>query len=158
MVQAEANRFDKLEIQQYRQEIKERIRGMLAKTKGRFVEKEENTITDTKTGLTWSMMDSQLELNECMDYKSAQKYVNNLSIGKYQDWRLPSVKELTGIYKTEPFFPSWVTKWFWTSSSYKQYSGGWIISVDIVTSKKETSWSKERANSLDCGAVHAVRP
>jgi hypothetical protein len=157
-VQRELTVLEGLEKQQRRQQIKDKITVLLNQTEGRFVEKEENIISDTRTGLMWAMMDSKLDLDKCLNYESAQKYVNDLRTGDYSDWRVPSTKELAKIYKNEPFFPSWGEKWFWTSNNYKRYSDGWRIKVDIVTSDKETSWRSEQADAFDCGTVHAVRP
>jgi hypothetical protein len=157
-IQHELTRLEKLERQKRRQQIRDKIKALIEQTDGRFVEKEKGIISDTRTGLMWTLMDSKSDLNECLTYTSAKKYVNDLETGDYSDWRLPSAKELAEIYKNEPFFPSWDRKWFWTSHHYKRYWEGWRISVDIVTSQKETSWRKEQADSFECGAVHAVRP
>ena len=137
---------------------KEKIRALLKETGGRFVEKKEGALKDTKTGLMWCMLDSYSDLEECLDYKSAILYVTGLKTGGYSDWRLPTVSELKKIYKTEPFFPTIETRWYWTSENYPSYSQGWSKVVDIVTSKKETALHKEQKNSRDCGTVRGVRP
>jgi tetratricopeptide (TPR) repeat protein len=140
------------------QSEREKITALLQESKGRFVDKGNDTVTDTKTGLTWSMLDSLQELKKCLSYESAVKYVQDLRTGGYQDWRLPNESELTGIYKTKPFFPPKTAEWFWTSKSYSRYSDGWQMMVFIVTTKRETEWNKEQTYAQECGAVHAVRP
>ncbi len=140
------------------QSERDKITALLQESKGRFADKGNGTVIDTKTGLMWSMLDSLQELKECLDYESAAKYVKNLRTGGYQDWRLPAESELTGIYKTKPFFPPKTAEWYWTSESYARYSGSWQKMVNIVTTARETEWHKEQTYAQESGAVHAVRP
>ena len=140
------------------QNEKEQIAASLNESKGRFVDNGNGTITDKKGGLMWCVLDSLIELKGCLDYESAVKYVKDLSTAGYADWRLPTENELTGIYKTKPFFPLRKAEWYWTSKSYPRYSDGWHKMVYIVTTKRETEWKKEQADARECGAVHAVRP
>lgn len=136
----------------------DRIEQLLLETKGRFVSNGDGTVTDKKTGLMWSALDSLIEKQECLDYKAVMEYVKGLSTGGHNDWRIPTTKELQKIYKTEPFFPSTGAKWYWSSESYSRYSDGLSRVVDIVTSKPETVIEKLQKDSRYCGAVHAVRP
>jgi len=140
------------------QSEREKITALLPESKNRFVDKGNGTVIDTKTGLMWSMLDSLQELKKCLNYESAVKYVQDLGTGGYHDWRLPTESELTGIYKTKPFFPPRTAEWYWTSKSYARYSGGWQKMVNIVTTARETEWHKEQTYAQECGAVHAVRP
>jgi hypothetical protein len=140
------------------QSERDKITALLQESKGRFADKGNGTVIDTKTGLMWSMLDSLQELKKWLDYESAAKYVQNLSTGGYQDWRLPTESELTGIYKTKPFFPPKTAEWYWTSESYARYSGSWQQMVNIVTTARETEWNKEQTYAQEWGAVHAVRP
>lgn len=136
----------------------EKIVALLKETDGRFVDNQDGTVTDKKTGLMWCIVDSLLELQGCLNFESAVKYVKGLKTGGYQDWRLPTEIELASIYKKEPFFPLRKAKWYWTSNTYARYSDGWQKMVHIVSSERETDWSKEQIDSRECGAVHAVRP
>ncbi|MBN1931088.1 MAG: DUF1566 domain-containing protein [Desulfobacterales bacterium] len=140
---------------------KERLRALLKSAGGIFVEKKDGTITDTRTGLVWCMLDSNLELKRLIDYEFALQYVKSLRTGGYNDWRLPTVGELEKIYKRKPFFPSVESKepvWYWTSENYACYSDGWSKVVDVVSSQKETSWNKDQKDCRQLGAVRAVRP
>ena len=136
----------------------EKIVALLKETGGRFVDNKDGTVTDTKTGLMWCIVDSLLELQGCLDHDSAVKYVKDLKTGGHQDWRLPSEIELASIYKNEPFFPQRQADWYWTSRTYARYSDGWQKMVHIVSTKREADWAKEKIDSRECGAVHAVRP
>ncbi|SHG92526.1 Lcl C-terminal domain-containing protein [Ferrimonas marina] len=53
----------------------------------------DGTVIDALTGLTWQ----QVPAAEGMSYQQAQEYVESLSLGGYDDWRLPSNKELFSI-------------------------------------------------------------
>jgi hypothetical protein len=136
----------------------EKIVALLKDADGRFADNQDGTVTDTKTDLMWCIVDSLLELQGCLNYESAVKYVKNLKTGGHQDWRLPTESELAGIYKKEPFFPLRKAKWYWTSSTYARYSDGWQRMVHVLSSDRETDWATEKIDSRECGAVHAVRP
>ena len=139
------------------QKGRKKIVALLQESNGRFVANGDGTITDKRTGLMWCTQDSQSELAKCLNYESADQYVHGLKTGGYEDWRLPTVKELAGIYKNKPFFPSLKERWYWTSKSYKRHENFWITNVVVVSSKKETDWDEEHKDSNQCGAVHAVR-
>ena len=139
------------------QKGRKKIVALLQESNGRFVANGDGTITDKRTGLMWCTQDSQSELAKCLNYESADQYVHGLKTGGYEDWRLPTVKELAGIYKNKPFFPSLKERWYWTSKNYKRHENFWITNVVVVSSKKETDWDEEHKDSNQCGAVHAVR-
>ena len=58
-----------------------------------FVDNKNGTVTDTSTGLMWQKSDS----GQGMNWEMALKYSEDLSLGGYDDWRLPSAKELQSI-------------------------------------------------------------
>lgn len=157
-IKTELDRLDKKEKYEKLLKKKQKIRKLLKETKGRFAEKKYDVVQDTDTGLSWCLLDSLGMINECIDYESAIEYVKTLKTGGYQDWRLPSVMELVGIYKTEPFFPSGEAKWYWTNENHSRYSNGWSMVVDTITTNNETVWIKDKKDSWECGAVRAVRP
>jgi hypothetical protein len=156
-VEKELAKIDQQEKEERIQRETIKIVALLQESKGRFVANGDGTVTDTRTGLMWCTLDSQLELAECLNYESAVQYVQDLKTGGYQDWRLPTVQELAGIYKSKPFFPSLKERWYWTSKSYKRYEKFWVTNVLVVSSKKETDWDEEHKDSNRCGTVHAVR-
>ena len=156
-VEKELAKIDQQEKEERIQRETIKIVALLQESKGRFVANGDGTVSDTRTGLMWCTLDSQLELAECLNYESAVQYVQDLKTGGYQDWRLPTVQELAGIYKNKPFFPSLKERWYWTSKSYKRYEKFWVTNVLVVSSKKETDWDEEHKDSNRCGTVHAVR-
>ncbi len=58
-----------------------------------FTDNGDGTITDTATGLMWMKDDRGSGLN----WQDALSYSEDLSLEGYDDWRLPSVKELQSI-------------------------------------------------------------
>ena len=156
-VEKELAKIDQQEKEERIQRETIKIVALLQESKGRFVANGDGTVTDTRTALMWCTLDSQLELEKCLNYESAVQYVQDLKTGGYEDWRLPTVKELAGIYKSKPFFPSLQERWYWTSKSYKRYEKFWVTNVVVVSSKRETDWDEEHKDSNRCGAVHAVR-
>jgi len=137
------------------EKIKREMAAQLKRTGGRFVDNGNGTITDSTTGLTWTMLDSSQSNNRCYNYESSKYYINNLRTGGYKDWRLPTNGELWVLYKKKPFFPSSSLKWYWTADSFWK---GAQKAVYIVTSKKESIFKKEYKNYKQCGAIRAVRP
>jgi hypothetical protein len=134
------------------------MRIALSASKGRFVESQPEVITDTKTGLMWSLLDSDhVASDTCLTYEQGKKYVKALTTGGFTDWRLPSIKELAGIFQTSPAFPVNGKKSYWSSESYSGYSDGWQIQVATFSSGDSEHWEIVRKNSLECGAVRAVR-
>ena len=108
--------------------------------------RSENMVVDYITGLIW-------QDNETIYQKSnkADNYCTNLRLGEYDDWRLPTIKELTTILvrgkKGKGFYAfidnTFVNKSptaYWTS----QKNGGlrWIVSFyggEVSWAKKNTS-------------------
>jgi hypothetical protein len=58
-----------------------------------FVDNGDGTVTDLATGLMWSQDDSGVG----MDWEAALAYAEGSELAGYDDWRLPSVKELQSI-------------------------------------------------------------
>ncbi len=124
----------------------------------RFVVDGDGTFTDRRSGLTWCLLDS-LEFGAgCMNYDAARKHVAGLTVGGHRDWRLPTVAELAGLYKTAPFFPAGQADWYWSAETYTRYVGlKKVVEVRIVTSRPETDWQAQNRDAQQCGVVRAVR-
>jgi hypothetical protein len=58
-----------------------------------FVDNEDETITDSATGLMWAQDDS----GEGMIWSDALEYAESSELAGYTDWRLPNIKELQSI-------------------------------------------------------------
>ncbi len=134
---------------------REEMRARLLQSGARFVANGDGTVTDSQTGLMWSILDSQQELGNCLNYDSAVAYIENLTTGDYHDWRLPNAGDLAGIYKNNNPFPDSGAAWYWTSETTV---AGYHTLGGIVTTKKENVFNREYKNLEECGAVRAVRP
>jgi hypothetical protein len=69
------------------------VRGHKDYGKNKFVDNKDGTVTDLATGLMWQKADS----GRGMDWETALKYAENLTLGGHDDWRLPNAKELQSI-------------------------------------------------------------
>ncbi len=132
-----------------------RLRRLLPQTKGRFREKAQETVLDTKTGLTWSMIDSGLDKRECMTFEEATQYVSRLKTGGHMDWRMPTVKELQAFYSGSNPFKTKSARWYWSADKIRRYSGEWVILVDVVAPSNHGNVKKRVAD--ECGWARAVR-
>jgi hypothetical protein len=74
------------------------------KTEERFVENPDGTVSDTKTKLMWAAQDNGRNIS----WENAKSYCENYNGGGYTDWRMPTQKELAGLYDpaSEGYKPS----------------------------------------------------
>jgi len=97
-----------------------------------FLDLGDGTVTDIATGLQWQTSDDGIERN----WEEALGYAQSLTLGGYDDWRLPNAKELQSILDyskapdaTEParrepaidtdYFQLTETEsWFWTGTTH----------------------------------------
>ena len=147
---------ERLQIERQRiQAEREKMIARLMPVNGRFIANGDGTVTDSKSGLMWTILDSYQELGNCVNYESALAYAENLETGGYQDWRLPIAGDLAGIYKKKPFSPDSVSAWYWTS---KTAETGISNFAGFVTTKNENIFKRQYKKLDECGAVRAVRP
>jgi len=132
---------------------------------GRFVNHRNGTVTDTKTGLMWTRKDSYVHLGRYLNWEQSRSYVNNLRMGGYGDWRLPTVAELKKIYEIkksntdkdgdiihiDPIFSSGGTFWNWSSEEQDKCCAKVFLFIDGSAVKNDRMFSYERG-------VRAVRP
>lgn len=119
----------------------------------------DGTVTDNLTGLIWEQKN---ETNDPLTYtyNDAAVYCENLSLGGFDDWRMPSRKEYATILNLGRLSPSLDTAYFpffirtnptdiyyWTSSDYHDDPGqSWImqLSFGIIDKGPKTSLYKVR--------------
>ena len=110
-----------------------------------YVDNGDGTVTDTSTSLMWQKATSYTY------WEQALSYCENLSLAGYNDWRLPTIKELQSLVdysRVHPainttFFPDTISSVYWSSTSSEDYpysaweidfSGGyvWITQKDHI--------------------------
>jgi len=65
----------------------------LAAADARF-ETAEGAVRDTTTSLEWSQKDNGADV----DFNGAKKFCEDLALAGHDDWRLPTLDELKGLY------------------------------------------------------------
>lgn len=89
-------------------------------------------VTDNKTGLQWQddYSDNGSNIKQAT-WKGAIDYCENLSLGGYNDWRLPNINELRSIAdrsRTNPaidptFQHTTTSGYYWSSTAHVGYTG-----------------------------------
>ena len=102
--------------------------------KSRFLKRDDGTIYDSVTSVTWMGNDSFLDLERDVSYSEAEDYVketNEKKVGGYSDWRIPTIQEASSIFDKEKLnkdskggdifldsvFPPGAANCTWTSST-----------------------------------------
>lgn len=100
------------------------------KVKTDFIDNGNGTISDPSTGLMWAKKGSENYLN----FKEAEKYCKELSLGEHKNWRLPTLKELFALAdhtKTSPAIDpifDCESSWYWTSTEFAGDSDfAWMV-------------------------------
>jgi len=92
-----------------------------------YTDNGDGTVTDNNTGLMWQRQD---DANYRL-WDSAVEYCNNLTLGSYSDWRLPSKKEFITIFDyslpypgpmINSIFTNTKLSAYWSSTSDAQFS------------------------------------
>ncbi|WP_303852448.1 DUF1566 domain-containing protein [Seleniivibrio woodruffii] len=93
------------------------------------------TVTDGLNGLMWQ----DNEVGTAMDWTTAGTTCDNLSLGGYTDWRLPTIEELESIVDFGRFAPAINSVFtsvspyagYWSSTAHAFFAGNeWYISFD----------------------------
>jgi len=120
------------------------VRGNPDYGKNKFTDNGDGTITDEATGLTWMKSDS----GKGMDWPSALKYAEAMTMADHSDWRLPNAKELqtiidytrspdtTGSAAIDPIFDATEIK---NESGKKDFAHYWTSSSHVGSRGAETA-------------------
>ena len=115
--------------------------------------RSNDIVTDTVTNLQWQ--DNNDTKNNEQTWNNAKKYCNDLSLGGYNDWELPTIKELLSIVDisgTKPFidslFQNIISNPYWSSSSDASNSS---LAWDVDFSDGYTdNYEKTNSNYVRC--------
>ena len=100
-----------------------------------YTDGNNETVFHKTTGLIWQKTSSQ----ENKTWEEAISYCENLTLADYDDWRLPNIKELFSLVKSEsaepaidqtyfPNTPEWGS--FWSSTTQIDDTGSaWIVGI-----------------------------
>ena len=91
-----------------------------------YIDHEDGTVSDLNTGLMWQ----KVPVPEGMTYDEAVEYVENLELAGYDDWRVPSLKELFSI-------SDFGKGWPYLDTTYFKLATG-------IVDKSEQFWSSNR--------------
>lgn len=109
-----------------------------------YTDNGDGTVTDNNTGLMWQ----QTPPTDKMSYDEAVEYVENLELGGYTDWRLPTIKEsfslanmdgqlnAEDISESTPYIDSDYFDFFYDEN--RPYTGSyWTSSVTKIPAENE---------------------
>ncbi len=78
---------------------------------------------DERTGLTWQ--DNRFVESERVTYAQAEKLCKEMRLGNYDDWRIPTLRELLSIIDYKKYDPAVLdgfsigeSSYYWSSSQY----------------------------------------
>lgn len=100
-----------------------------------FKDNGDGTVTDNVTGMLWQKQDD----NKTREWEGANSYCEELKLGGFSDWRLPTRRELVGIVdfsRVNPaidptVFPGTATRYYWSSTVSPFVNNGvWALSFD----------------------------
>lgn len=85
------------------------VKSFPALAQDRFAQNNDGTVTDTTSGLMWTQTDNQDDIY----WKDAPTWIKNRlsnSVGRqYDNWRLPTIAELEGLYLDSPDYSGYRT-------------------------------------------------
>jgi hypothetical protein len=103
-----------------------------------FLPYPDGTVRDNNTSLFWQQQDDGV----IRSWDEAAFYCENLELGGYTDWRLSTLKELTGIADYGRYnpaidsfvFPSTKKSFYWSSSFSSTFKGdAWVVNFSDGT-------------------------
>jgi len=103
-------------------------------TYGEYQNNGDGTITDQMTGLTWQTIEVRP-----LKWAQALAYCEQLDLGGFTDWRLPTIKELSTLVNNKQinpsidttFFPATRSAPYWTSTTFAEHPGfAWYVHFD----------------------------
>lgn len=111
----------------------------------------KNIVTDNKTGLMWQ----DDAIGNQVDWNTAITTCENLTLGGYDDWRLPNIRELKSIVDKSRFNPAIspnfiiASSYIWSSTTYVAYPDyAWFVYFGM--SGDDGAFDKTNNNYVRC--------
>jgi len=117
----------------------------------RYVDHENKTISDVRTGLMWQESYAYIETGNNISWYDAQDYIkllNQEKLGGHDDWRLPGRLEIQSLYEIAKPFQSRGKIFILHIDPVFEFSYGCCF----WTSK--TRWSAALGFEFDMGDIH----
>jgi hypothetical protein len=100
-----------------------------------FADNDEQTVRDRHTGLIWTRDHVS---SKWLNWKDAREACANCAFGGFDDWRLPTIRELLTLGDYERYNPAidpiftCESSWYWTSTPFASSPGvyAWVVSFD----------------------------
>ena len=123
--------------------------------------KNGDIVLDTTTNLEWQ--DNNISSDSYTDWADANKRCEDLSLGTYDDWRLPNINELASIVERESdnstfYYKEAILKHndksFWSSTSgLIAPDEAWYVNKDITD--KRSKYIRNNARCVrDAGTIY----
>ena len=134
----------------------------------RYLDNNDGTITDTKTGLMWMKKDSYLHSGHWLNWHEVHDYVRQLNdegFAQHSDWQLPTREELKTLYEsekinssqvgsemkihTDPIFEKNGTGSLWSGEANGRYNAfGVVFNTGAVFNSNKKSRSRKATRAV----------
>ncbi len=134
----------------------------------RYLDNNDGTITDTKTGLMWVKKDSYLHSGHWLNWHEVHDYVRQLNdegFAQHSDWQLPTREELKTLYEsekinssqvgsemkihTDPIFEKNGTGSLWSGEANGRYNAfGVVFNTGAVFNSNKKSRSRKATRAV----------
>jgi len=134
----------------------------------RYLDNDDGTIIDTKTGLMWMKKDSYLHSGHWLNWHEVHDYVRQLNdegFAQHSDWQLPTREELKTLYEsekinssqvgsemkihTDPIFEKNGTGSLWSGEANGRYNAfGVVFNTGAVFNSNKKSRSRKATRAV----------
>ncbi len=131
------------------------VRSGQSRAFNRFVINGDGTVTDIETGLMWQQRyDAELS---AMNWKEALAYSENLTLAKYENWRLPTREELRSIVDYGGYDPAINTNCFPDTEPSNYWSATASASAENIYNVWCVNFNDGTGTYADDSETHYVR-
>lgn len=108
-----------------------------------FINNNNGTVSDIRTGLMWAAMDNGADIN----WQGAKSYCDNYRGGGYSDWRMPTWNELVGLRDDD------LAELYGRAKTYKSGCGDPVHLTELIRLTCSWVWASETSGS-EAAAFH----